>query len=439
MPRKKTTEESKEKQPIMEIESTETGQEQATKKYDIQDESTGADFSQEESHTEPEGLVVLNNESDSVDNALSPQLDSETYSDGTLETNDGNTTDALSPEPEPKQVRRRKSTRSTSTAEEIKTVPISDAFPNPAIPAKEASVLYLERTAPSQVQNGSDIWHDLQHSRKTNRSLSGTIGAIEVNQAKTPLVIVYYRQDQRVVIPYSEMGISADDPMYSRIFSAGNETEQRAKILNGMLGAEIDFVVRGLDSKARTVVASRDTAMRKKRAHFYFTPDLDGLPFVRPGRRAEARVVAVTRYNVRVEIFGVETVINVDNLSWDWVSDVSEIYSVGDIIIVRITNVSGDTPDTLKVEADVKSLQQNRSREKLFSCGIGARYHGTISDIRRGVVHIQLDNGVLGIAHSCYDRRYPGIRDDVAFIVTSIDPDRNRVNGIISKILRRNI
>lgn len=37
------------------------------------------------------------------------------------------------------------------------------------------------------------------------------------------------------------------------------------KILDNMLGAEIDFIVKGIDSKARSVVANRREAMMKKR------------------------------------------------------------------------------------------------------------------------------------------------------------------------------
>lgn len=36
-----------------------------------------------------------------------------------------------------------------------------------------------------------------------------------------------------------------------------------------MLGAQIDFMVKGIDSKAHSVVASRKDAMRRKRQIFY--------------------------------------------------------------------------------------------------------------------------------------------------------------------------
>ncbi len=40
------------------------------------------------------------------------------------------------------------------------------------------------------------------------------------------------------------------------------------KILGNMLGADIDFIVRGIDSKTRSVVASRKEAMLRKRQIF---------------------------------------------------------------------------------------------------------------------------------------------------------------------------
>ena len=78
------------------------------------------------------------------------------------------------------------------------------------------------------------------------------------------------------------------------------------KLLGNMLGAEIDFVILGIDSKSRSVVASRREAMMRKRQLFYFSPDANGEYRVREGRVVQARVIAVADKSIRVEIFGVE-------------------------------------------------------------------------------------------------------------------------------------
>ena len=52
---------------------------------------------------------------------------------------------------------------------------------------------------------------------------------------------------------------------------------QQNKLLGKMIGAEIDFIVRGIDSNTRAVVASRRDAMLKKRQTFYMDVDANGM------------------------------------------------------------------------------------------------------------------------------------------------------------------
>ena len=72
-----------------------------------------------------------------------------------------------------------------------------------------------------------------------------------------------------------------------------------------MLGCEIDFLVKGLDAKTRSIVASRKEAMLKKRQIFYLDTDASGKPKVCEDRIVQARVIAVAEKVVRAEIFGV--------------------------------------------------------------------------------------------------------------------------------------
>ena len=85
--------------------------------------------------------------------------------------------------------------------------------------------------------------------------------------------------------------------------NAANSTEsmvvRQMKLLGNMLGAEIDFVILGIDSKTRSVVASRREAMMRKRQLFYFSPDANGEYRVREGRVVQARVIAVADKSIR--------------------------------------------------------------------------------------------------------------------------------------------
>ena len=63
----------------------------------------------------------------------------------------------------------------------------------------------------------------------------------------------------------------------------------------------------------------------------------------------------------------------------------------------------------------------------------------TVEDIHNGTVFVRLQIGVNAIAHTCYDSRTVGKKDDVSFVVTHIDSERNVALGIITRIIRQNL
>ena len=166
----------------------------------------------------------------------------------------------------------------------------------------------------------------------------------------------------------------------------GDLSLRQNKVLNNMLGCEIDFVIKGLDTKSRSIVASRKDAMLKKRQIFYFDQDSSGQTKIHEDRIVQARVIAVAEKVVRAEIFGVETSILARDLSFDWLGDARERFQVGEHILVRILDIQGDSPETLSIHADVKSVEGNTSKENLKNCRVQGKYAGTVEDIHKGTV-----------------------------------------------------
>ena len=68
-----------------------------------------------------------------------------------------------------------------------------------------------------------------------------------------------------------------------------------------------------------------------------------------------------------------------------------------------------------------------------------SRYAGRVTDVHRGIVYVRLANGVNAVAHSCYDHRMPGKKDDVSFVVTKLDTEHSIAVGIITRIIRQNL
>ena len=309
---------------------------------------------------------------------------------------------------------------------------------SPAPARRQASPSILTLNADSEVEtqeNREDIiWHELQNAYRTRKILTGNLGGIERMEGGGTIAVIYYKE-MRVVIPLAEMMINlAEDESHDY----GELILRQNKILGNMLGCEIDFIVKGLDNSSRSVVASRKDAMYKKRQIFYL-PDAAGNSRVCEDRIVQARVIAVAEKVVRVEIFGTECSILARDLSWDWMGDATESFHVGDQILVRILSVKIRSLEDISVRADVKSVNGNTSKANLGKCKIQGKYAGTVTDIHKGTVFVRLQIGVNAIAHSCYDNRMPGKKDDVSFVVTRIDEERNVAVGLISRIIKQNI
>lgn len=239
----------------------------------------------------------------------------------------------------------------------------------------EAPVLTLESRGEVETEGAREdvIWHEIHNAYRTRKILTGQLGGIEQTDSGKTIVIVDYK-GFRIVIPLKEMminlvqGRSPSGKEYAELMLRQN------KILGNMLGAEIDFIVKGIDSKTRSVVASRREAMLKKRQIFYLDTDAEGMYRVYEGRIVQARVIAVAEKVIRVEIFGVECSIMARDLAWDWIGDAHERFSVGDQILVRVLSVRHDSLEDMGVKADVKSVTQDTHHENLKKCRVQSKY-----------------------------------------------------------------
>lgn len=231
-----------------------------------------------------------------------------------------------------------------------------------------APVLTIDSdTVVETAQSKADlIWHEIQNAYRTKKILTGKLGGIEKTENGSLIAIVYYK-DLRTVIPITEMMINL---VQDESHDYGDMSLRQNKVLNNMLGCEVDFIVKGLDTQSRSVVASRKEAMLKKRQIFYLDRDASGNTKIYADRIVQARVIAVAEKVVRAELFGVETSILARDMSFDWLGDARERFHVGEHILVRILSVTAETPERISVKADVKSVEGNTSIENIKKCKV---------------------------------------------------------------------
>ncbi len=349
--------------------------------------------------------------------------------------------DVAEPPPKKKRASKKKAAEPPIEVPEESDVPIvEEASPKSkkVKPPKEDSILTIE--AGGVVLTDEELaeiaWHEIQNAYRTRKILTGMLGGIEILDGGNTVAVVEYK-GYRVIIPVKEMAVlkyTKMEPDEHRDFIL-----RQQKLISKMLGAEIDFIVKGIDSKTRSIVASRKEAMLKKRKTFYMETDANGNYKIYDGRIVQARVIAVAEKGIRVEAFGVECSIMSRELSWDWIGDAHDRYSIGDEILVRIQSVNREDTENITIKADVKSVTEKNNRPNLSLCRVQGKYAGKIIDVHKGVVYVRLTNGINAIAHSCLDRRMPAKKDDVSFAVTAIEEERGVAIGIITRIIKQNL
>ena len=380
-----------------------------------------------------DGIPEANDEMSSADDALGMESDvADTSSLWSVEAeglmSSAEPTETAVPTPQKASAPRKRAPAATKTPAKPAAKPRRQAA---------AGVLTIDKRAEVETAATREeiLWHEIQNAARTKRILTGTLGGIERLENNNSVAVVYYKE-LRVIIPIKEMmlRLGGDNPEY------GSMLERENKILGNMLGCDIDFVLKGIDSRTRSAVGSRREAMLRKRKTFYMDPDAaTGQPRIHEGRVVQARIVAVASKVVRVEAFGVETSIMARDLSWEWIGDAHERFNVGDRILVRVNKIRCENIEEISIQADARSMTANTVAENLQKCRVQGKYAGAVTDIHKGVVFIRLSIGVNAIAHSCLDSRMPAKQDEVSFVVTHIDSEQGVAMGLITRIIKQRI
>lgn len=258
------------------------------------------------------------------------------------------------------------------------------------------------------------------------RILTATIDAIETDGDSMPRV-VFYVGTVKVMIPFSQMGFDLDR-------GEGNQREARL-LMGSMLGAKIDYMVRGIDAEARIAAASRRDAMLVRQASILNARGTNRKYRITEGMRVTARIVHVSRFTVRVEVYGFETFIPINRISNLWVNDIREVIQVGEERLVEITSlVRGEDGRVTKMEVSLKAAEeapQLQLRE-------GNTYTGHIINFSEKAYYVRISGMPAEIRcpiKSNHTMETIGIGDFVKFYIRGVHD--GVPTGAILKVLKK--
>lgn len=269
---------------------------------------------------------------------------------------------------------------------------------------------------------------DLMESQKTGRILTGTIQGVErqeSNQSRSMAVI--YHGEFKVIIP-AEEAVEAPEDFRGRL-----PEDVLHDMLTKRLGAEVDYIVKGIDTQSGIAAASRLDAMRAKRKEYYLGTDRDGNYRIYSDLCAEARVVSVIRAGIFVDLFGLEVYIPLRELSYQRWMDAAMYFQSGQRILVKVLSVDRSDRSNIRVTASVKQAGENPYEKALRRYSVGNRYVGTVSMVDTNGVFVALDGGIDCLC-SYPKRGRPPRGSRVTVRILGINNDSNRIWGAITHI-----
>ena len=269
---------------------------------------------------------------------------------------------------------------------------------------------------------------DLLESQKTGRILTGTIQGVErpADNPSRSLAVIYHGEF-KVMIPAEE---AVEPPADYR----GRLPEDVLHyMLTKRLGAEVDYIVKGIDPKSGLAVASRLEAMKSKRKAYYLGTDRDGNNLLYSGVCAEARIVSAIRAGIFVDLFGLEIYIPLRELSYQRWMDAATYFQPGQRILVKVLEVDRSDRNQIKATASVKQAGENPYEKALRRYSVGNRYVGTVSMVDTNGVFVALDGGIDCLC-SYPKRGRPPRGSRVTVRILGINNDSNRIWGAITHI-----
>ena len=284
------------------------------------------------------------------------------------------------------------------------------------------------RTVETEADKARNDLLDLIESMKTQKILTGTIQGVEQPEDNpSGSLAVIYHGDFKVIIPAEEAVLPPED-------NRGRSQEDVMHYtLTKRLGAEVDYIVKGIDPQSGVAVASRLEAMAAKRKEYYFGTDRDGNNILYEGVCAEARIVSVIRAGIFVDLFGLEIYIPLRELSYQRLLDASSQFQPGQRVLVKILSIDRSDRNHIKASASVKQAGENPYEKALRRFSVGNRYVGTVSMVDTTGVFVALDGGVDCLC-SYPKRGRPPRGARVTVRILGLNMESNRIWGAITHI-----
>lgn len=217
--------------------------------------------------------------------------------------------------------------------------------------------------------------------------------------------------------------------------------------------SEVDFIVNKVDVDnfgALLIIASRLAGMAKQRQRYWYAKEKNtGKDYIRAGKVAQARVVAVVKDSIFVELFGCETRIPAKNLSYVFLRDVRDHFKNGDTVEVLITEVNTTQTEKGKhidFRASYKETQYDLYRSYFLQHRPGDNVVGKVMHVKYNekenlfeiFVNVNNQNRVQVVCNMKRGvEQPPAVEDWVDIKILKMDPETLKARGELIHVYSR--
>lgn len=266
-------------------------------------------------------------------------------------------------------------------------------------------------------------WQNINTSNQKGKILSGIATAIETEkvtltdddkkvQKDIDSLIINFK-NIKVLIPAEEIKDGKVDKT----------------VLRNMIGSEVKFIIYEVDRLTNKAVASRKKAMEQiKKLQ---------LKKYSKGEKIFARIISVFPKYIEIECLGIDIMLKAEDLEYGYVSNLSNLYQVGDKIKVIIKEIDYEK-NILKVSH--KETKEDPYKIVRINYVEGGEYLGIITGYSDNGVFVKLEQGIDTMATlPNWMEMPPSPGDKVIVRIKKIHSEKRKIYSSLLKVVRREI
>ncbi len=190
------------------------------------------------------------------------------------------------------------------------------------------------------------------------------------------------------------------------------------------------FQILKMDRRRGNIVVSRRAVLEETRAE-QRSELIDKLA---EGQVIDGVVKNITDYGAFVDLGGIDGLLHVTDMSYKRVNHPSEVINIGDVVKVQIIRINQDTQ---RISLGMKQLESDPWDGVAAKYPVGAKLHGTVTNITEYGAFVELEAGIEGLVHvsemswtkkNVHPGKIVSTSQEVDVVVLEVDAEKRRIS-----------